>query len=198
MKTDDADEILSKFREFEQGIDRLKKIQQDLDGIKKEYPAIITKAEFPSLVSAVEINLKKPGHAGIAESAFKHLKDTISQYLDAQIRLDHHLRSQVETILREVSDNSVVNETQGIMKVIQEGDLSAAQRLFQDLVTSQEKRVDNIVASLKKEGVVIPDSVIPIRKKTDDRDYSDVLIETSRTLGDLDRIRTQFTEATSV
>jgi hypothetical protein len=198
IRTDDADEIFSKFSEFEQGIERLKKVQQELDRIKKEYSAIIKNTGFPSLVSAVEINLKKPGHAGIAESEFKHLKDTISQYFDAQVRLDHHLRSQVEKILHEISDASVVNETQGIMKVIQEGDLSAAQRLFQELVARQVSRVDGIVASIRKEGIIVPDSIIPIRRKADDRDYSDVLIEISGMLRDLDRLRTQFDEATLV
>jgi tetratricopeptide (TPR) repeat protein len=193
----DAFQILSKFQEFEEGIGRLERVKNSLEAIKKDYPLIVTQEEFPARVAAIEICLKKPDCVDAAESGLQQLKLHIKDHLELKGRLRQYLLDQARIVMLAVTDTSVLDETNRIVSLLQNKEISTANTLFQKMVSRHILQVQETIASLRNDGAVIPGS-ISIEQKADDNAYGDILVKTSGIMGELDRLKTQFAEATTL
>jgi outer membrane protein assembly factor BamB len=198
LRNDVPDKIHRTFREFENSVEQLEKVRTSLEVLKRKYPAVISQAEFRSGISSLEQNLKKPDRVSIAQSELERLGRDVEEYTGIKNRREQHLQNQVKKIQQDISDESLMNEIKVIMKSIRTRDLSDSEQLFRDLISRRISQFNETIASLKRDGVVIPVSVTQFQQKAEDEEFGDFLIETSRKLGELDRIRAHFTEATAL
>jgi len=197
IRSVDAIQILSKFQEFEEGIVRLERVKSSLEAIKKDYTSIVTWEEFPACVAAVEKCLKKPDRVDAAESGLQQLKQHIKDHIELKGRLRRHLLDQARIVMLAVTETSILDEINRIVILLQADDIYKANTLFQKMVSRQIIQVRETIASLRNDGAIIPDS-ISIERIADDNAYGDVLIKTSGIIGVLDRLKTQYAEATTL
>lgn len=197
LKTDSAENIYSAFQDFDQAIGVMERMRDDLESLKKQYPFVLTHAGFLAALSSLEQQLKKPDTLSVARSDLEQLKRDIGLFAQEQESRERHMRNDIIRIEPDITDDEVKTELKNIMKTIRSGDLSAAESLFKDLVSSQISRLNETILSLRNEGAVIPASLHSIQPIEGDQEYGDQLIEALMKREKLGRIREQFKEATS-
>jgi hypothetical protein len=198
LRTGEVQQIESAFRKFQENVEKLDKVRSAIAVLKKKHPSIITQPEIQSGITSLEQYLKKPDSVTVALSELERLNKNLIDSAQEKERLEHHLQSQIMRIQQVVSDISVLTETNGIMKILMSGNLPASEQQFKNLVSHQEIRVNQTIASLRNEGAVIPKSIMIIEQKADDREYGHRVIETSERLMELNHLQEQFRQATAL
>jgi outer membrane protein assembly factor BamB len=195
LQPENSGEVITAFKQYDQTVNRLETIEQELASKKKLYPQLMEQPGTASIVLAIEHNLNDPARIETVEKDYQQLESAIRQWEDLQKSTEQNIRDQAERVERESSSPVVKRETTSIMKCIRQGDIPRAQEMLQGLAEQQLSQVNTALGALRADGAVVAVSSESISQQIAGQHYSDAIIDSEKAIAELTRVQEIYAKA---
>ena len=195
LQPENTDEVISAFRQYNQTIQRLETIAQELEAKKSAYPDLREQPETADCIRSIEQNLKNPEEIDTVEKDYHQLNNSIRQLEDKKRTIEQQIRDQAEKVQREASSPAIKREIEPIKKYIRQHDIPRAQELLQDLSRQQLLQVNAAIAALRTDCAVVSLSSDAIREQIAVEHYGDAILDAENAIAELNRIQESYAKA---
>ena len=188
--------IHSRFKDYEERVSRLDKINWDLQFLNRQYPVEFKNPEIQKAVDLLKAQLKNPMRISDTDTRYALISKNIEEISHSNSQRDQRIQSQIQLLrgsIEKIKGLGIDPSTFFIKAKSQ--DSEHTENDLKEMAEAGYSAINNEMNRVQKEGIIVIRSTDQIRTLIDDKNYAGAIIASGKKMSEISALRETYSKA---